>query len=65
MFILASNRWLAYRRLRLHVLTLLALGWLAPGVEVASGAPVTETFNTPGSHQWTVPAGITSVTVNA
>jgi len=38
--ILVSSGWLVWRRLGLHGLTLLALVWLAPGLEVAaSGTP--------------------------
>ena len=48
--ILASSGWLVWRRLGLHVLTLLALVWLAPGLEdAASGTPVTVPFDTPNS----------------
>jgi hypothetical protein len=64
--ILVSSGWLVWRRLGLHGLTLLALVWLAPGLEVAaSGTPVTVPFDTPNSYEWTVPDGLTSITVEA
>lgn len=45
---------------------LLAAGPLfAPGGEAAAGVPVTITFASPGEHAFTVPAGVTAVTIAA
>ncbi|WP_406273027.1 hypothetical protein OH779_36250 [Actinacidiphila glaucinigra] len=45
---------------------LLAAGPLfVPGGEAAAGVPVTITFASPGEHAFTVPAGVTVVTITA
>lgn len=46
-------------------LSLTLIGAVGIGISTASAAAPSETFSTPGSHTWNVPAGITSIQITA